>query len=399
MPMEARKKFLTAMNGAGSGPAIEAEKLILQLPISLMSFEKKTFVSTGLKIFDSISPFDTIAEQEIITALVTELNSKQGAHLATEIDFDRGGTRPAAIVGQKTVIIVGSSHSNYLATAMAAQGYKAVTVDLKNWRPNTSTVAETLTDLEAKIAINNNVVAIIYWCLDNATYYSVTEDSILPAVRDVSGHYHIHGNLIIAPSEMFSKSVKVCIPLFNINSNAKKIVLSPLPRYWQRRCCGDTDHVANLEEEGYEAELFSGLDSTRRIIKDVLNSHGVKDVKVYSTSQLCVSVEGSRSTGSDVRDALAILWGEDPVHPSRDCYTSLGEHIDALLNSICSAGSVSTIGSERPLKRPRWLEDESSSTVVPRNVNRGRGSNYRGRGPRRGSRGGGRGPRGGRGRY
>jgi hypothetical protein len=72
----------------------------------------------------------------------------------------------------------------------------------------------------------------------------------LPAVRDVSRKYHIHGSLIIAPSEMFSKSVKACAPLFNVATSAKKILLSPLPRYWHARCCDDDDHVANLDEPG-----------------------------------------------------------------------------------------------------------------------------------------------------
>jgi hypothetical protein len=249
------------------------------------------------------------------------------------------------------------------------------------------TVAEALTDLEAKLAVSTNIVAIVFWCLDNATYYSITEDSILPAVRDVSGHYHIHGNLMIAPSEMFTKAVKVCIPLFSIATHAKKLVLSPLPRYWHHRCCGDEDHVANLEEEGYEDDLFSGLDNTRRIIKDVLHCNGVKDVKIYNTSQLCVAIEGSRSTGGDVRDALAVMWGEDPVHPSRECYGSLGEHIDALLTSSeTTSSNISTSSADRPLKRPRWLEAEASDTVVPRDATRGRGNFPRTRGSFRGPR-------------
>jgi hypothetical protein len=69
----------------------------------------------------------------------------------------------------------------------------------------------------------------------------------------------------------------------------------------------------DLEEEGYEDGLFSGLDNTRRIIKDVLHCNGVKDVKIYNT--LCVATEGSRSTGGDVRDALAVMWGRTPFIP------------------------------------------------------------------------------------
>jgi hypothetical protein len=203
-------------------------------------------VSSGQKVFDIIATFDTLAEKDIILTLVSELNKKQGAHLANDINFDRGGTRQEANVSQKTIVIVGLSYANYLATALATHGYRVAVVELRNWRPNTMTIAEELTDLEARLTVTTNLVAIIYWCFDNATYYSITDDSVLLVVRDVI--VHIHRNLIIAPSKMFTKAVKVCIPLFNIGTQAKKLVLSPLPHdYWQRRCCGDTDQLVNLE--------------------------------------------------------------------------------------------------------------------------------------------------------
>jgi hypothetical protein len=131
-------------------------------------------------------------------------------------------------------------------------------------------------------------VAIIYWCLDHAAFYSITEDSILPAVRDTGGHYHIHGSLITAPTEMFTTSVKNCIPLFSVNTPAKKVLLSPLPRYWHGRCCDDTDHVANLDEPGFENSLFAGLDGLRRVMKDTIFLNNARDVTIFNTTQ-CAS--------------------------------------------------------------------------------------------------------------
>jgi hypothetical protein len=65
---------------------------------------------------------------------------------------------------------------------------------------------------------------------------------------------------------MFVKSIKTCIPFFNVSTNAKKLILSPFPRYLQKRCCEDTDHVSNLTDDDYEANLFSRLDGLRRVI-------------------------------------------------------------------------------------------------------------------------------------
>jgi hypothetical protein len=255
------------------------------------------------------------------------------------------------------------------------------------------TVEEARADLEAKVAASSNLVCIIFWCLDSAAYYSITDDSILPAVRDVSGKFHIHGLLIVAPSGMFNKSVKVCTPVFNIPTTAKKLLFSPLPCYWHQRCCSNAVHVSNLDDVSYENTLFAGLDGLCRIIKDTLFSNNVCDVKVINTSQLCVSIDGHRQTSTDTREALAIMWEDDPVHPSRDCYVSLAEHITAMLTTS-EAPSTSSV-SDRPLKCPGWLEADSASTVVPKNNARGRG------GPPRGfnQRGRGCGPRGFRGRF
>jgi hypothetical protein len=136
------------------------------------------------------------------------------------------------------------------------------------------TVEEMRLELEAKMAAKRNVQALIFWCLDNAAYYSVSEDSILLAVRDISGKYHIHGALITAPAEMFSRSVKACKPLLRLPTTAKKIVLSPLPWYWHARCCSEADHVSNLDEPDLEMSLFAGLEfrSSSRISSTPLAS-------------------------------------------------------------------------------------------------------------------------------
>jgi hypothetical protein len=186
---------------------------------------------------------------------------------------------------------------------------------------------------------------------------------------------------------MFGKSVKGCAPLFSTATSAKKILLSTLPRDWHTMCCDDQDHVANLDEPEFENTMFSGLDGLRRIIKDCLYTSNVRDVTIYNAAQLCITTDGFRTTSIDTRQALAIMWGDDPVHPARDCYKSLAEHLQSSLQ--IQPKSTASMASERPLKRQRWLEAESSNTVAPLDTShgRGRGNLNRGlrefRGPRR----------------
>jgi hypothetical protein len=76
-----------------------------------------------------------------------------------------------------------------------------------------------------------------------------------------------------------------------------------------------------------------------------------------------------------IHEALAIMWGDDPVHPTRDCYQALAEHLHANLQ-LHHQETGSSAASERPLKRPRWLEAKSSTTVAPRDPSGGRGRGF-----------------------
>ena len=92
---------------------------------------------------------------------------------------------------------------------------------------------------------------------------------------------------------------RICsTPLFKTAKLVKKILLSPLPRFWRNRCCPDKDHISNCEEEDYEENLFKGLDVLRRSCKDFLFMRGVVEVKVAALAlmvEVVVVVEEAKA--------------------------------------------------------------------------------------------------------
>jgi hypothetical protein len=221
-------------------------------------------------------------------------------------------------------------------------GHSTRLVSTPSWRPNTQTVLEALADLHVPISEHSNIAAVIYFCLDAAAFYAMTEYSIIPIAKDGKGDYHVFGSLVTAPADMFSKSLKTCLPLFSAVNATTKIVLSPLPKYWQERCCEDEEHVSNIKDPDFEAVLFSGLDSLRRVTKDVLHTSGINNFKVYNTSQLCSAEAGAKMTSASTRDALAVMWkSDDPVHPSEDTYATLASNILHVLEATAEKASLS----------------------------------------------------------
>jgi hypothetical protein len=347
-------------------------------------------------IFDKISPITAADEQLIIDTLVTEIQSKFAISLSPTVTYDRMVSDAPAGSCAETVVLVGASHSRNLVPHFISLGFNVQNVDIPSWKPNSMTVSTGLAELEQILKTTSNVAAVIFTCLDGAAFYAMTDDSIIPISRDSGGNYHVYGQLVGAPADMFAASIKVCLPFFNCFPAVKKIILSPLPRYWQERCCDDEDHVSNMGDPLFETSIFNSIDEQRRQIKDVLHTSGCRNCSTLNFGQLCTTEPGAKVTNDDIKNALAVMWGSDPVHPSEDAYATAAVNLCSYLQPAGSNElSSQSPALDRPLKRPRWLQEDSSNTVVPRGgFSRGRGP-WRGRGgPRGRMRGGGR-----RGRY
>jgi hypothetical protein len=101
-----------------------------------------------------------------------------GTNLATDISYDRGSVAEPPDA-EPTVILVGNSNANYLATALAAAGYQAAVVEMRPWWPNSMTVNETKLELEAKLASTRNIQAVISgaWTMPPSTLLQTTASS------------------------------------------------------------------------------------------------------------------------------------------------------------------------------------------------------------------------------
>ena len=68
--------------------------------------------------------------------------------------------------------------------------------------------------------------------------------------------------------------------IIELASSHQKIIISPLPRYLNARCCGDADHVSNLEEEGYRRNLVEAVLACRKNLRDFAFRLGIRNLTV-----------------------------------------------------------------------------------------------------------------------
>jgi hypothetical protein len=382
-PKNSRKAALLALRNSGSGNQ-EMYPMRLRLPISLTSFEKKTWSSSGWEDLPrTVAACSAPDEHDIIHALLSDLAEIFSLQLPGDVSLDRASKRPLS--SSPTCIVVGASNAGRLSDMLLECGATVHHVKMPSWKPTAATVEAAVKTIEAIEVDSTDNTMIIFYNLDCAAYYARTESGDLLPARQLEGHYHVDGALVLAPREMFTYTLECCTPLLMCHPSVRKLILSPTPRYWVQPCCSSPGHVTNFANTDFEEKLFGGLDALRRITKDFIFLKKIPNTRVLNPVQIFAG-NSSPTTTTEVITEVKSLWGSDPVHPGTDCFLRLAEFI---LEEQVHPNLTTTLSS----KRHCWsssLPATSVSPIVP--------SETFGRGRARGGRGGPRGRAGWRGK-
>jgi hypothetical protein len=193
-------------------------------------------------------------------------------------------------------------------------------LQVPSWRPKSTTTEEAIKQLDNIAFTDPSKSLIVMFILDCAANYAIDEAGDLIPARNLDGHYHLDGELTIAPREMFKRTLKICLPILKYRPEIKKLVITPMLRYWLDRCCSVVEHIPNFSSEGYEKMIFDGLSTLRRLTKDFLFMHHVQNLRVINPF-LVFADESGRGPSAEAIEAVKAFWGPDPVHPSIDCLT------------------------------------------------------------------------------
>ena len=67
------------------------------------------------------------------------------------------------------------------------------------------------------------------------------------------------GELAFAEWAVLKKIFNTSSPLLRAAGGSMKLILSPLPRYVQGKCCDDKQHITNYRTTGYATEMGNSL--------------------------------------------------------------------------------------------------------------------------------------------
>ncbi len=241
-------------------------------------------------------------------------------------------------------------------------------------------------------------------------------------MKDRNGKYHVDGILTVADKPIVKELASTLAPLLKVLEGSKKLVLTPLARYWVTPCCSDLGHLTNYRSPGYLPCLGEAVASLRDHIRDALFTRRISNFRVLCPNRMFGMGLRRQDISDEEATRTAAPWGPDPVHPTSAAYRMIAEAIVADLQDLdarytnppkqiqssakkahhdpsreragwvdgCSAALPRRDSAPGPVQRGRGTGTPPIAPGLPaRRYNRGRGS---GRGfqrgyPRSGSRG------------
>jgi hypothetical protein len=325
-----------------------------RLPTSLRGLELQRWDSRGLTgLKDGVGPLDPSKICTIINTVLTELHKKLSVPLLTVAGLN--GANSARVAKSKKIILVGASHARRVAEMMTERGITTHLLETGHWRATKQEVSKLLADIKAAMGdLPSDEVAIVLFMLDNAYYKARAEDgNLIPHSRDITGRYHIYGDVMGAPMETNKQVLLQLVPLIKALQDYDKIVMTPLPRYLWSSCCDDPDHAPNIASVDHVPSMLAGLAGVQKLWRGMLFRERLRNTKVCNVGPQLEEIQ---------------WWLGDPVHPTTEGYTVVVDHIIRGLTSLEEKRLLAEqeeASSDDPGKRGRE-HDDTGSTPGPK---------------------------------
>jgi hypothetical protein len=148
-----------------------------------------------------------------------------------------------------------------------------------SWRISPQNVDNLMPKLKEAIHEMDPAV-IVFYCIDNSTFYGRTTDGSRTAPGpDSTGVYHVAGDVVVASRDVMHEHFTAMKPLLDLVGKRKGIVVAPLPRYVAAGCCSDPDHCSNRRVLDFEQQQQQLLDILKRGLKDFLFANNYRSIR------------------------------------------------------------------------------------------------------------------------
>jgi hypothetical protein len=297
-----------------------------------------TFITTGFdNLKTAVEPINEDEEKNLLNLLIEELNNLYPVSLCMDIVCDRFMEEDVfddSAMDRTDLVLIGGSHLGNVAKNINPEHWKIVDLTRPGFPINGRTVPDMVERVsELSNSINMDNATVVLQLFDNSVYMAEGPggEKRLPG-KDRSSTYHIHvdGSLVVADKAAVKDLVHQLAPLLKVLGSSRKIVLTPLARYWVAPCCSDPMHTVNYHTVGFLPPLGDAIADLSDTIRDALFVKKIQNFRVLCPNRM-IGVGQRRQEPSDEEAAkAAALWGSDPVHPTSAAYRVIAESLSKI---------------------------------------------------------------------
>jgi hypothetical protein len=349
-----RKAFASSLRTNTSTPA---QHCIIRLPATQTNSERVPFVVTGFdNLKTAVEPLGEDEEKSLLTLLLEELNSLYPVNLDTDVVCDRfmeDEVFDDSSMDRTDLVLIGASHLANISKHFDLEKWKVCDLTRPGMRVNKDTVEAIVAAVTGTAAaVDWTTAVVVLQLFDNSVYLVGTPggEKHLPR-RDRHGAYHIDGDLTVADKSAVKNLVTMLMPLFKVLESSRKIVLTPLARYWVGPCCSDASHHTNYKTGSYLPALGGAVHGLRDNIRDSLFTRHVSNFRVLCPNKMIGVGQCSQDPSDDEAARSAALWGNDPVHPSAAAYRCMADQLEK--DMLNSEARYTNPAKHHAQKRPR----------------------------------------------
>ena len=190
--------YITLTEGTDNGNSRQC----FRVPAGLDTKAYVSLVSEGWgSIPDCIPPLSRAAEEQIVLALITKLNSSFDVGLSTEPRMERTKEEMRELHmehgAKKLVAVVGGSHAGRVAEKLLERDMQLISLTQPGWKASRRSVELVVGELTS---LDPPPDVVVLQCLDNSAYFCLNENGTLtlPERSLTDGRYHIREDLKIA---------------------------------------------------------------------------------------------------------------------------------------------------------------------------------------------------------
>jgi hypothetical protein len=264
---------------------------------------------------------------------------------------------------EEKVILLGASNLGRCAARLRALGNTVVDLTQPGWIASKANVDKLLGELD-KIPCNEKTI-LVYDLYGNSTFRFEQFDGSLSMPFNSSGKYHMAGNIVVCPLQVFRKIFENTSALLVRHKTVRSIIIPPLPRYLFTGCCMKPDHSTNINSTGYCTKLLTDMINIRNNLKKLVSELGIRG---HVLDSCCVTSCPTTANTLTRIDALRTVFAPDGVHFLPAGY----ENLVAAITSAPIRRPVLSPVSARTSKIYYWRGFRSAvgSRAVP-SLNRG----------------------------